>query len=51
MKNVSMADEHEHDEHEQPEQDIYFEPVIKLEQVQTKTHEEDEVCVFKMYVS
>ena len=30
--------------------DVHFEPVIKLtEQVDTKTHEEDEVVLFKMF--
>lgn len=33
------------------ENDPQFEPVIKLEQqVETKTHEEDEEVLFKMYV-
>ena len=36
----------------QEEQDPQFEPVIKLtEQVETKTNEEDEEAIFKMYVS
>jgi hypothetical protein len=34
------------------EADVHFEPVIKLtEQVETKTHEEDEETTFKMYVA
>lgn len=34
----------------QEEQDPQFEPVIKLtEQVETKTNEEDEEAIFKMY--
>jgi len=28
--------------------DVHFEPVIKLDQVEVKTHEEDEDCLFKM---
>lgn len=28
---------------------MHFEPVIKLEQVQTRTLEEDEATIFKMY--
>lgn len=36
----------------QEEHDPHFEPVLKLtEQVETKTHEEDEEAIFKMYVS
>lgn len=31
---------------------MHFEPVVKLtEQVETKTHEEDEDTTFKMYVA
>ena len=31
------------------EPDVHFEPVIKLDQVETKTNEEDEEVLFKMY--
>jgi Ran-binding protein 1 len=35
---------------QEEEPDVHFEPVIKLtEQVDTKTHEEDEIVLFKMY--
>jgi Ran-binding protein 1 len=36
---------------QEEETDVHFEPVIKLtEQVDTKTHEEDEDVLFKMFV-
>jgi Ran-binding protein 1 len=36
---------------QEEEADVHFEPVIKLtEQVDTKTFEEDEDVIFKMYV-
>ena len=36
---------------QEEEADVHFEPVIKLtEQVDTKTHEEDEDVLFKMFV-
>ena len=36
---------------QEEEPDVHFEPVVKLtEQVDTKTHEEDEKPLFKMYV-
>ena len=32
-----------------PSPEVHFEPVVKLEQVETKTCEEDEDVYFKMY--
>jgi Ran-binding protein 1 len=46
----SKADS-EHPILQEEETDVHFEPVIKLtEQVDTKTHEEEEDTLFKMYV-
>ncbi|KAG9323576.1 hypothetical protein KVV02_004826 [Mortierella alpina] len=42
-----MSDNHETVAVEE-EPEVHFEPVVKLEAVQVKTHEEDEVALFKM---
>ncbi|GJJ72711.1 Ran-binding protein 1 [Entomortierella parvispora] len=44
-----MSDNHETD-NVAPEEEaqVHFEPIVKLEAVEVKTHEEDEVALFKM---
>ncbi|OMJ15299.1 Ran-specific GTPase-activating protein 1 [Smittium culicis] len=49
MSDVENKKVEEHQEDQAPENvDVYFEPVIKLEDIETKTNEEDEDSIFKM---
>lgn len=48
----SRLTQHRDLQQEEAEADVHFEPVVKLtEQVEVKTHEEDEDVVFKMCVA
>jgi hypothetical protein len=49
---IVILQEHTHQEGEEVEQsvDVHFEPVIKLEQIDTCTMEENETPIFQMYL-